>query len=81
MKINSRLTAKFDNAADALSPKLTWNASTVAEHRAWRGRFRRRLAQLLGHEPHPAPLAVEWAEERRFSGFGSRRHGSTRTRQ
>ena len=62
MERNSRIFDHFMAVGDTVSPQLAWNATTEDEHRTWRARWRRKLAELVGRTPEPVPLEVEWEE-------------------
>ena len=47
-------------------PTLAWNATTPAEHKAWRRTFKARLKQLLGRMPEPIPLHVQWSDDEKL---------------
>ncbi len=61
---NSLIYDYFQQAADATSPALPWNASSSAEHDAWRGAFEPEFLRLLGRNPESVPLNVEWTDEK-----------------
>jgi len=51
------------------APKLAWQARTLQEHQAWRGRFARRLRWLVGRQPTAVPLRVDWADKQETEVF------------
>lgn len=55
--------------ADRQPPRLAWSARTPAEHTAWRWRALRKLRELLGAMPPPAPVEVHWAERQEAEAF------------
>ncbi len=63
MERNSLVYDHFQKAADKVDPKLAWKAATPAEHEAWRAQFRPKLQELLGRDPDPVPLEVDWTEK------------------
>ena len=73
MKTSSSLSDWLHALGRRTRPALAWNARTVAGHRAWRARFRRKLKELLGRTPEPAPLKTEWAETRETDAFTRRK--------
>ena len=66
---NSKLFEQFMRVAETVTFRLPWQAESVAEHRAWRPRFKRKLKELLGRMPEPVPLEVEWAERVETDAF------------
>lgn len=69
MTHHSDLMRPFMTQKETLVPKLGWQATSVAEHQAWRQRFSSRLRQLLGHEPAKVPLQVDWVETSETDAF------------
>ena len=69
MKLNSDLLQHFAEQRESLTPKLAWRAESIEEHRAWRGRFARRLRKLVGRMPSEVPMEVEWIEEVETKAF------------
>ena len=63
MERNSSVFEYFSQAADQIEPKLAWHAASVEEHGVWRRQFKPKLEELLGHNPEPVVLRVEWADE------------------
>ncbi len=63
MERNSLVFDYFERAADNTELQLAWDAASEAEHEAWREQFEPKLLELLGRDPEPVPLAVDWAEE------------------
>ncbi|MBM3278704.1 MAG: acetylxylan esterase [Candidatus Handelsmanbacteria bacterium] len=68
-KANSDLYAQLMRAGADLQPRLSWQAGSAGEHRAWRRRFRPCLGRLMGRMPEAVPLAVRWAEKLEPPGF------------
>jgi dienelactone hydrolase len=69
MKRNSDFMRHFMMQKATLAPKLAWQAITVEEHQAWRGRFGRRLRELVGRTPPRVPLQVDWVEKVETEAF------------
>ena len=69
MERNSKVFDYFIDAADNLSPKLAWNATSAEEHEAWRKEFKPKLLELLGRSPEPVPLEVQWDEKKETDRF------------
>jgi len=69
MRRNSDLMRYFMEQKSTLAPRLTWRATNAEQHQAWRKRFARRLRLLVGHEPAPVPLKVDWAETTETEAF------------
>ncbi len=65
-KINSKVMPAFQTLADNTPMQLAWDAKTVAEHKAWRRKFKAKMIELLGRMPERVPLAVEWVEKKDF---------------
>jgi len=63
MKRNSKIFTHFMKVGNKTSPKLAWNAKTPPAHRAWRRKFKVKLAELLGKMPTRVPLRVDWTEK------------------
>ncbi len=61
---NSLVYDYFQHAADATPPALAWNATSPAEHDAWRRAFEPKFLELLGRNPESVPLDVDWTAEK-----------------
>ena len=71
--INSKVYDYLATALEHLSPKLRWQATTAAEHEAWRDSFKKKLLELLGYEPVSIPLEVKWADTFETDAFTRRK--------
>jgi len=67
--IQHRVDANFEQLAQANQPSVLWNATTVAEHEAWREKFAATMKRLLGRMPDRVPLEVKWESEEKFEAF------------
>ena len=67
--IQAKITENFSQLADTTQPAMEWNATTKAEHDAWRKKLRTKIVQLLGRMPQRVPLEVKWDEEKTFEKF------------
>lgn len=63
MERNSFVYDYFQHAADAVQPALAWNATSPAEHEAWRRTFEPKFLELLGRNPEAVPIEVAWTGE------------------
>ena len=63
MERNSLVYDYFQHAADAVQPTLAWNATSPAEHEAWRRTFEPKFLELLGRNPEAVPIEVVWTGE------------------
>ncbi len=73
MQGDSRLLKHFEQMGRKVSPQLRWSARNGEEHRRWRRKFRRKLAELVGRMPRHVPLRVHTAESIEFEGFTRRK--------
>ena len=71
--VNSKVYTYLEKQAEALTPKLPWQATTPAEHETWRNAFRPKLVELLGRVPAPVPLDVKWDETLETDAFTRRK--------
>ena len=60
---NSKVYTWLEKEVVGLVPSMRWQATSPAEHEAWRGLFKAKLLELLGHTPERVPLDVHWEEE------------------
>jgi dienelactone hydrolase len=60
---NSQVYTYLERHAETIHPQLAWNATTVAEHEAWRQQFHDKLLELLGEWPERVPLNLTWDED------------------
>jgi dienelactone hydrolase len=74
MERNSLVYDYFQRAADKTEPRLAWEASSPAEHQAWRRTFEPKFLELLGRNPEPVPLQVHWTDEEKVETEAYTRH-------
>lgn len=63
---NSQILTYLERNLETVTPKMAWNATTPAEHEAWRGPFREKLMDLLGEWPEAVAPDVRWDSEEVF---------------
>lgn len=59
---NSQVLTYLERNLDTVTPQMAWNATSPAEHDAWRVPFREKLMDLLGEWPARVPADVRWDE-------------------
>jgi len=66
---NNNVTHSFQLLGRQVTPAQTYNATTPAEHDAWRKEMHATVVDLLGVMPEAVPLEVKWVEEKKFEKF------------
>jgi hypothetical protein len=56
---NSQVFTYLERSVQGIQAKLTWNATTVEQHAAWRQEFRKKLVELLGMPAESSPSFLD----------------------